>query len=280
MVKTTRIIHNTAFSVILSAKFRIYLLYFIVFFSFSGLNSHLYAGTIQITPSNYSTAGLYYSTSGGNLINDATGFYTNTSTVEWIISGFNIKYGQQWANLKVTVTPGSGSTFDLYIYSGSQAIYSSITQNKSQNIDMTASNFASLKNTSAFTLKIVLNPGTTPVKITDITATYTGNSLYCFPSPYQIANGSMTLVFEVLSESKVTLEIYDSRGRLVKTLFTDKLFAAGGGRGSNTSTWDGKDSTGRKVNTGVYNAVIRVNPANASLIKDKYISTFRVLVYR
>jgi hypothetical protein len=65
------------------------------------------------------------------------------------------------------------------------------------------------------------------------------------PNPF---NPSTTIRFEVpLQGGRITLAVFDVRGRLVRTL--ENGFVAGGGR---EARWDGKDSSGRNVPSGVY----------------------------
>jgi hypothetical protein len=64
------------------------------------------------------------------------------------------------------------------------------------------------------------------------------------PNPF---NPRTTIVFELASQQRVDLAIYDLRGRFVR-----QLLAEGRGAGSHAATWNGIDASGRRVATGVY----------------------------
>jgi hypothetical protein len=64
------------------------------------------------------------------------------------------------------------------------------------------------------------------------------------PNP---TRGLSTISFAVPEEGKVSLEVYNSAGRKVKTLVSDVLSA-----GSHAVDWDGRDDLGRKLANGVY----------------------------
>ena len=72
-----------------------------------------------------------------------------------------------------------------------------------------------------------------------------------YPNPF---NRSTDICFEVNQEGPVRIEIYDVRGRLVKTVYRDYTF-----RGVNQIRWDGADETGASVPSGVY--ICRVTAA-------------------
>jgi hypothetical protein len=65
-----------------------------------------------------------------------------------------------------------------------------------------------------------------------------------YPNPF---NPSTTIVFSVAKETQVILKVYDVLGREVKTLI-EKRFQ----RGKYEFKWNGDDSRGNKVKSGVY----------------------------
>ncbi|MFH1861632.1 MAG: FlgD immunoglobulin-like domain containing protein [bacterium] len=77
--------------------------------------------------------------------------------------------------------------------------------------------------------------------------------LHCFPSPF---NSTTTIAFtlEAFNSSgvPVTLKIYNSAGKLVKTLVDSYLSP-----GLHTTVWDGKDQRGGAVSAGVYFCCLR-----------------------
>jgi hypothetical protein len=65
-----------------------------------------------------------------------------------------------------------------------------------------------------------------------------------YPNPF---NPATVVAFDLAARGRVRVEIYDVLGRRVATL-TDRVFDAGRHRMS----WDGRDSRGRDVASGVY----------------------------
>jgi len=65
-----------------------------------------------------------------------------------------------------------------------------------------------------------------------------------YPNPF---NPSTSIPLSIDRDSRVVLSVYDAAGRLVRTLLDGRLDA-----GNHVFTWDGRDSEGRKVSTGVY----------------------------
>jgi hypothetical protein len=256
---------------------------FFVFFGFKGL----LAGTFQLTPSsisNYSlTTGLIYYTDEGNIAVDTTGATCGTigfcgtlvTSSTLYIGTFNIRYGQEWGDLTINIAHNTGS-IDIYVKSDTQeTLYTSLTVTSSKTISL--SDLSQLVNGAPFSLTLVFNGNDV---VTSITTAYSGNTLVCFPAPYEADKGEMKIVYEVDSASLATLEIYDNRGRHVKTIFASKYTGTDNMRSQNSTTWDGKDDAGRTVNTGVYTVVIRVVPLDTSTGAAKYTAKFKILVVR
>ena len=65
-----------------------------------------------------------------------------------------------------------------------------------------------------------------------------------YPNPF---NSSCTIKFSTLSDEKVSLVIYDTLGRKIKTIVSGTI-----GIGNHTLTWDGKNVFGKPVATGIY----------------------------
>ncbi len=65
-----------------------------------------------------------------------------------------------------------------------------------------------------------------------------------FPNPF---NPSTTISFGVPQKSNVRLEVFNTLGRLVRTI-TNKYYSPG----QYAITWNGKDNFGKKVNSGIY----------------------------
>lgn len=65
-----------------------------------------------------------------------------------------------------------------------------------------------------------------------------------YPNPF---NPSTTINFEAPKAAQVSLKIYDTLGREVRTLFDGRLEA-----GTHNKVWDGKDNNGMTISSGVY----------------------------
>jgi hypothetical protein len=70
-----------------------------------------------------------------------------------------------------------------------------------------------------------------------------------YPNPF---NPATTLVYGVPSPSRVSLRIFDTSGRLVRSLLDQEVPA-----GINAQVWDGNDDQGRPVASGIYVAEFR-----------------------
>ena len=65
-----------------------------------------------------------------------------------------------------------------------------------------------------------------------------------YPNPF---NPRTTIEYSLVKSTKVRLEIIDPRGRLVRSLVDEEQSA-----GVQEAVWDGSDSNGRSVPSGVY----------------------------
>jgi hypothetical protein len=77
------------------------------------------------------------------------------------------------------------------------------------------------------------------------------------PNPFAVAT---TLPFQLDCSSSVSLEIYAADGRLVRRLIDRELR----GQGAQAATWDGTDSQGRRLSSGVYFCLLRAGGETAS----------------
>ena len=65
-----------------------------------------------------------------------------------------------------------------------------------------------------------------------------------YPNPF---NPETTINYQLPAVSKVQLSIYNIKGQKVKTLISDQLPA-----GEHSIIWDGSDSNGKRVSSGIY----------------------------
>lgn len=78
-----------------------------------------------------------------------------------------------------------------------------------------------------------------------------------YPNPF---NPSTTISFELPFPSEVRLTIFDSSGREIRTLLNERRYS-----GINNASWDGRDSQGKAVASGIY--LYRLTMANHSLTR-------------
>lgn len=78
-----------------------------------------------------------------------------------------------------------------------------------------------------------------------------------YPNPF---NASVSIAYEVPTESRITIEIYNIIGQRVKVL-VDKAH----NRGAYNIIWDGKDESGNQVSSGIY--LYRLGTSEYSLIR-------------
>ncbi len=78
------------------------------------------------------------------------------------------------------------------------------------------------------------------------TPTYTNSLSQNYPNPF---NPQTHIAFTVKELAPVTVNIYNVRGQLVKTLVNNETFAPGV---THTRDWNGVNNTGQSVSSGVY----------------------------
>ena len=78
-----------------------------------------------------------------------------------------------------------------------------------------------------------------------------------YPNPF---NPTTTISFNLPSDSEVLVEVYNLRGQKVKTLVKQKMVA-----GQNRVVWNGDDSNGSKVSSGIY--FYRVKTKHSTVMK-------------
>jgi hypothetical protein len=98
-------------------------------------------------------------------------------------------------------------------------------------------------------LKVYTFGGLTPVEETP--QPESSLQLQAAPNPF---NPATEISFELPQAAQVRLEIYDSRGRLVRRLLQGTLPA-----GWHRPTWRGRDDSGQRVASGVYHALLKVD---------------------
>jgi len=77
-----------------------------------------------------------------------------------------------------------------------------------------------------------------------------------YPNPF---NPVTNIAFEIRQAQKVTLQIYDNRGRLIKTMIENQLNA-----GHHEVSWNGVNNQGRPAASGVYMYVLKTEDFRSS----------------
>jgi len=80
-----------------------------------------------------------------------------------------------------------------------------------------------------------------------------------YPNPF---NPSTTISFSIPKESKVEITIYNIRGQKVRTVLKDNM-----GKGIYNTIWNGKDSSGKEVGSGVYFYKLNVDGKTCAIKK-------------
>ncbi|MEN8007292.1 MAG: FlgD immunoglobulin-like domain containing protein [Candidatus Krumholzibacteriota bacterium] len=100
--------------------------------------------------------------------------------------------------------------------------------------------------------ELLLNPA--PVE--DLPGAANNLRLEARPNPF---NPRTEIHFELPATGRVSLDIHDARGRLVRRLITGQKHEKGAG----LAVWDGNDDTGRALPSGLYLARIRAGGFSA-----------------
>ncbi len=94
-------------------------------------------------------------------------------------------------------------------------------------------------------LELTLTVLLTNVDDSDIVAVSKVYSLTNYPNPF---NPTTTISFNLPTSSSLTLQIYDTSGRLIKSLADGEMWIAG----SHSLIWSGADNNGQNVGSGLY----------------------------
>jgi hypothetical protein len=110
-----------------------------------------------------------------------------------------------------------------------------------------------------YTLGVVFEDGTeTMSQVAGVTTiAYKFALLQNHPNPF---NPATTIPFTLPERTRVTLSIYDVAGRLIRTLADEVI-----DEGHRERTWDGKDSKGDTVSSGVY--FCRLTASDRTLVR-------------
>jgi hypothetical protein len=84
-----------------------------------------------------------------------------------------------------------------------------------------------------------------------------------YPNPF---NPATTIKFKMPRAAKVTLQIFDSNGKRIRTLLTGNLPS-----GEHNITWDGTNDSGQRVSSGMY---------FYKLLSGRFISVKRMLLVK
>ncbi|GEM_PF-3349630 len=83
------------------------------------------------------------------------------------------------------------------------------------------------------------------------------------PNPF---NNRILIPFQLKTTSEIQIDIYDIRGRLIKTLFSGKKTV-----GVHRLSWDGKTNSGQEAASGLYFVVLKLNNTNLNMYTRKIV---------
>ncbi len=250
----------------------------------------LFAGTYFLNPTSYenSTTGLTVSetltvTNTPNVDGSAQNFMylpAIGSATDVTISGYTLKKGFTWSQVELqvagtftlTIRDSAGNTIlgPVGVASGSDTVSTTVTYNLSQTE-------AAKQGRNLF---VTLQFSNNTAKLLKLNVSYEGSGVYVFPSPYTTSEGNASIAYDLVNDASVTLQIYDSRGRLVKTIYKNQVVSA---RDSvkQTDSWNGRNDRGNKVASGIYVVFIKVKYLNSTNgFSGDYQDTFRFVVLR
>jgi hypothetical protein len=100
------------------------------------------------------------------------------------------------------------------------------------------------ESTPSNTVELTINPSSSGAQVPQA-----GGSLYNFPNPFKSQTEICFTGVETRSIEYAEIEIYDARGRVIKTLtVTDDMLRSDGA----VIRWDGTDAAGKRVCSGIY----------------------------
>lgn len=234
----------------------------------------VFAGSMTIVPANAKEQGISIDNIGsGTLSVTAAGISVSGSQSTVILSGFTVRKGFKWQTLTLKLNSTGGSVSASIRTTGNQIVQTQTGLTTSTSIDFSGSDLA--QSGDNFLLVLEMQPNVT---VTSITVTYNGSGMIAYPTPYYIHKGNLTFSYDLPSTATVNLVIFDNRGRVVKKIRDHALIST---TASNRvlDSWNGTNSAGQKVATGVYRAIIEVKPLGTSR-GQSYTNVFPFLVLR
>jgi len=144
---------------------------------------------------------------------------TDANCAYGTVNGGNSSFGSDNYTLDITAWPGGSFSVDL------QLDWEDACGNTYQE-----------------TVTVDLLPATLPTPVGGHSYAY--RLLGNMPNPF---NPSTTIRYEIAGNDRVTLNVYDVSGGLVRTLVNQQQ-----SRGTHEARWDGRDNRGRSVASGVY----------------------------
>jgi hypothetical protein len=98
-------------------------------------------------------------------------------------------------------------------------------------------------------------------KVTDLMKPVTSALLQNFPNPF---NPETWIPFRLAQDADVTIRIFDIRGQEVRTIYLGQIPAGYYGTKGKAAFWDGRDSYGQEVSSGMYFYSITAGTFNAT----------------
>jgi len=94
-----------------------------------------------------------------------------------------------------------------------------------------------------------------------------------FPNPF---NPETWIPFELAQDAKVTIRIYNAKGQLIRTFSLGEQKAGFYVSKDKATYWDGRDSAGEKVGSGVYFYTLQVEPMGRQITSEGGVGSFRM----
>ncbi|MCS6983826.1 MAG: T9SS type A sorting domain-containing protein [Leptospiraceae bacterium] len=181
-----------------------------------------------------------------------------------------VKPGQKWQSFRIRAT---NIFYRLQAGDGELILQGSIASG-TQSHDISSHRAAA----EGRMLVLLLFPAMPSNIVQEVVLDYTGRqSLIAYPNPFVVGKGQLHIDYDLEADAQLTLEIYDSSGRLVRKLRQNELVSAKT-HSKETTLWDGRSDSGMALASGVYYIWLRVRYLRGDL--PSYETSFRVVLIR
>ncbi|MEK7728335.1 MAG: FlgD immunoglobulin-like domain containing protein [candidate division KSB1 bacterium] len=170
-----------------------------------------------------------------------------SSNGERDLAGYKVYIGDKPKQYSTVITVGKRTRYDL----------AHLPRNKTHYLAVTAYDVSG--NESPHSLEVIL-PATTGGGETPAGEEKTLERAYNFPNPFRAGSEATTIRYFLAEAARVTIQVYDVKGDLIKTLLDKAQRSAGENLGDR---WDGTDLNGISVSPGLYFVEIQAQDRKA-----------------